>query len=463
MSCSTELQRTVPLYRVVAAAIVDSFEDIGKTQQMYSHWGARKLKELNRHILKSGKRKVTLTVNRSTNTATLPADFGEEFFVGVIVDNKKIPLKLRNDLVDTKNIDDIECEDKCEKCQQDTGICNDLTVTEETVLVTINDTVQEQTVIKKLYPDGSYWLETRIPIWDIESQTVIFTTTKEFITALDLKPCGCIDDTEENIEKIKCCNYDVYCQYYACCDNSCTTDYGGYRIFPETGLIQFDRAGKFTKVYIEYWGFMPKKNGQYQVPEVAFETLVEWIKFKNIDGKRSSPNVDKQWRWRMYDVARRNMEKEMGRIGLDQIIQAIGLTPKFDIDHYVCEPTESVISAAVTTTSNDDCSATTTATCPPASGTKIFTPFSIAQVVGVGASAPVAGTNVYQDDKLKGALGVNLIVVNNMPETIQAGQFTLDTVNGIITRYQIDGVTPNPWQAGPPADILIVPTFFKLV
>lgn len=454
--CNTN---TVPLYKVVSAAIVDSFEDIGKTQQIYSHWAARKLKELNRQVLKTGVRKVTLTVNRSTNTATLPPDFREETFVGVIENGKKIRLRNRQELVDEKNVTDIECEDKCEKCNQDKAICEDLTITEETVLVVINDTVQTQTVIKKLYPDGSYWLETRIPIWDIDSETIIYTTTKEFITALGLKPCGCIDDTEENIEKIKCCCYDVYCKYYAPCDNSCTTDYGGYRIFPETGLIQFDKIGTFSKVYIEYWGFMPKKNGQYMVPEVAFETIVEWIKFRNVDGKRSSPNVDKQWRWRMYDVARRNMEKEIGRIGLGQIIQSIGLTPKFDIEANVCDPVECPATETTTSSTVDSCTSTTTATCPPASGTKIFTPFSIAVVSGVG-SGPAAGTNVYQDDKLIGALGINVIIVNNTPETIQAGQFVLDTVAGTITRFQGDGVTPNNWTAG---DILIVPTFFKLV
>src|SRR5687767_3310367 len=100
MSCN---KNTVPLYRVVSAAIADSFEDIGRTQQLFSHWAARKLKELNRQVLKTGKRTVLLTVNRSTNTATLPPDFGEEFFVGVMVNGKKIPLKLRPELVDEKN------------------------------------------------------------------------------------------------------------------------------------------------------------------------------------------------------------------------------------------------------------------------------------------------------------------------------------------------------------------------
>lgn len=287
------------------------------------------------------------------------------------------------------------------------------------------------------------------------------SSSKQFITAIDLKDCGCIDETPENIEKIKCCAYDVYCEHYAPCDTSCNENLGGYKIFHETGVMQFDKIGKFKKVYIEYRGFMPKKNGQYQIPEVAFETIVEWIKFRAVDGKRW-PAVDKQWRYEQYRIARKNMNKEMGAIDLGQILQTIGMVPKFDIDYTVFDPVDcgtSATTSVITIAQEETCSVTTTA-CPPASATKVFTPFGISQVAGLGGGAPVSGTNVYQDNKLKSALNVTMIVVNNIPETIAANQFVLDTVAGTITRYQGDGVTPNNWADG---DVLIVPTFFKLV
>lgn len=461
--CSLELKRTVPLYKVVMAAITDSFEDIGKVEQRYSHWAARKLKQLNRQSLKTGKRSVTLTINRSTNTATLPADFNVESFVGVIVDGKRIPIKLRPELVDSKNVEDIPCDDtKCPKCSQDTQICNDLTVTEETELVAIHDSVYEQTVVKKLYPDGSYYLETRIPVWDEDNSVVIYTTTKQFIAALDLKPCGCIDDTPANIETIKCCCFDVWAQYYAPCDNACTTDYGGYRIFENTGLIQFDAVGKFSKVYMEYYGFMPKKNGQYQVPEVAFETLVKWVQFMNVDGKKNVPNVDKRWRLDRYEVERKAMEKEMGRISLSQIIQSIGLIPKFDIGEslydYVCNNSSTIATSSVPTVAvTSACDAAAVA--QVCASTKGLVPFQIAVIAGMGANTPTPGTNSYQLDALKGALNLNEIRVNNNNETILAGQFTFDSATGTIYRWQGDGVTANNWNAG---DILIA-NFSKLI
>lgn len=456
--CNTALKKLVPLYRVISAAIIDTREDVGHVFQTYAHWAARGLKKLDREVLKTGRRKVTLTVNRSTNTATLPPDFNEETFVGVVVDGKKIPLKLRSELVDSKNIEDIPCEDKCEKCNQDKTICEDLTITEETVLVVIMDSTYEQTVIKKLYPDGSYFLETRIPVWDTATDTVIYTTTKQFIAALSLKPCGCIDDTPQNIETIRVCCPDVYNCYYASCDTCCDTSYGGYKIFEETGLIQFDAVGKFTKVYMEYLGFMSKKNGQYMVPEVAFETLVEWVKYKSIQNKRYNVADRTIDRWfENYTRERGNMSKIMGRISLSSIIQAIGLTPKFDIDSYVCEPVTVTTTTQVAAASTD-CNVDA-AVCPPTSA-KSFMPFDIAVVAGLGTGTPTPGGNIYQNDKLIGAIGVNMIVVNNTPETIKGLQFTLDTSTGILRRYQGDGVTANDWASG---DVLVVPTFFKLV
>lgn len=462
--CSLELKRTVPLYKVVMSAIVDSMEDIGKVEHRYSHWATRKLKQLNRQSLKTGKRSVTLTINRSTNTATLPPDFDYESFVGVIVDGKRIALKLRPELVDSKNVEDIPCDDtRCPKCDQDTQICNDLTVTEDTVLVTIHDSVYEQTTIKKLYPDGSYYLETRIPVWDEDNNVVIYTTTKQFIAALSLKPCGCIDDTPENIETIKCCCFDVWAQYYAPCDNSCTINYGGYRIFENTGLIQFDTVGKFSKAYMEYYGFMPKKNGQYQVPEVAFETLVKWVQFMDVDGKRNIPNVEKRWRLDRYEVERKAMDKEMGRISLSQIIQSIGLIPKFDIGESLYD---SICAGTETTTTTTTTTVAATPACDAAavaqacySTTKGLVPFQIAIMAGMGNGTPTPGSNSYQLDALKGALNLNEIKVNNGNETILAGQFSFDSSLGELKRYQGDGVTPNNWASG---DILIA-NFSKLI
>lgn len=481
--CSTELKRTVPVMRVVKAAVTDLHEDIGRYQQLGLHWAVRGLKKLERESLKTGLKKVTILVNQNTRSATLPPDFESEHFVGIINNNgKKVALRVNGKIPDVKNIEDIPCEDKCEKCQQDTSICNDLTITESVTLVIVGDSMQEQTVIKKLYPDGSYFLETRIPIWDVESQSVIFTVQKEFITQIDLKPCGCIDETPENIERIRNCCPDVYDCHFACCDDACDDDYGGYKLIDESGLIYLDKAHLIRKVYLEYWGFLAKKNGQYQVPEVAFETLVNWVKFKKVENQRNISLSERQWTFDQYERERKNMRKVMGRVSLSQILYYALITPNFDweIRRGDCLEVDDTVSTLMNAPSSVNGSSGGGSSsgsgsgdgsggagcdmpfvCPPASNTtSTFTPFDIAVIAGNGFGTPVPGGNSYQNDKLKGALGINFILVNETPETGIRRQFTIDTVNGILYRWQADGVTPNDWFAG---DTLVVPTFFKYV
>src|SRR5688572_7408102 len=484
--CNTELKRTVPLYRVVAAAILDLHEDIGRLQQVSSHHAARGLKKLTRETLKTGLNRVTLPVNHNTNTATLPPDFDTEHFVGIInAQGYKVPLKVNNQIADYKNIEDIPIPEVCPKCSQNKQICQDLTITEETSLVDVNGIMAQQTVIKKLYPDGTYYLETKIPVWDIGSSGIVYTTTKEFITTLDLKECGCIVESPANLDKIKCLCPDIYACYYAECDNSCSVDYGGYRIFEDTGLIYFDNPNGFERVYLEYWGFMTKKNGQYQVPEVAFETLVEWTKYKWVQNKRNITRWERQDQFDSYTRERRNMEKIMGRVDLAQIIQSIWLIPKFDVDYdpdmwcsgsivsyatvngsaaakAAADATclEAIEAAAEVDSSTDGCNAAEPVPeeCPSPPCDPVKTPFQLAKVAGVG-DGPTAGTHIYQHNDLKGALDANIIYVNNTPEKILLLQYTFNSTTGTIERFQGDGVTPNNFQTG---DVLIVP-YAKIV
>lgn len=456
----------MPLYKVVNAAIVDSYEDIGKVQQLYSHWAARGYKKLNNETLHSGIRRVLLKINHSTNTATLPVDFKGERFVGIINEyGQKVPFKPAANLVNDKSIEDIDCVDKCEKCNQDKSICSELTVTEDTVLVTINDAVYEQTIIKKLYPDGSYYLETKIPVWDYDSEAVTYVINKEYITSIDLKPCGCIDNTESNVEKLKCYCYDIYCKYYTqCCAPD--IDMGVYRIFEEVGVVQLSKDIPYDKLYLEYDGFLPKKNGQYQIPEVAFETLVEWVKFKAVDGKKNISTTEKQWRFERYKLERSNMEKVRLKIPLSLIINAATLIPKFDVGYafdlmHTCptgttiRQSVSAISQTVTTetgssssssssSSTDDCGNAAPAVCPcPSKG---LVPFTLAVISSNAQGVPQPDSTTYQNNALIGAIGLDTIVVNNANETEIKGDFTFDSVTGTINR------SPNIWFAG---DVLV--------
>lgn len=446
------LTETMPLHKIVADAMVDSYMDISQAgvQQTFSHWCSRGLEKLTNEVLKTGIIKVLLPVNSNTHTAALPLGFKEETFVGEIRNGKKYSIVLNSKITDEKGIETLECEDKCPKCNANKAICQDLQVTEDTVLVVINDSTYEQTIIKKLYPDGSYYLETTIPVLNLGTNTVEYTIQKEFIATISLKPCGCIEETETNIATIQTCCPDVYCCYFApCCQ---TNSEASYRIFEDTGLIQLKNFHS-NQLYMEYRGFMAKKNGVWQVPRVCRETLVEYTKFKAIDGKPNIPLSVKNWRLDQYKRERSNMNKVLFRTSLSNIIFSSLRVPKFDwyveVENYCNTATTSIPVATVAS----DCSTNNSTTCAPtANKTQLL--FDYAGIVGIG-NAPLDGSNSYQNVKFKNAIGINFIIIQNQIYSLNKGEFEINTDDGIISL-----TNGNTFIAG---DSLIVPTFSKLL
>jgi hypothetical protein len=392
-----------------------------------------------------------LTVNKSTHTATLPPDFDGELFVGYIDRaGYKVSLKRNGDLVNENSVEDIPCQDKCQKCNSDKSICNDLSITVDTSTVVINGSNYEQTITKKMYPNGDYFLESYIPYLNSDN-TVIYHTSKEFITHIDLKPCGCVEDSASNIETIKVCNPDVYGKYYSPC---CAQGGGEYNILPEMGLIQLSPSFPASKLYLEYRGFLLKINGQYQVPSAAFETLVEWIKWKYVADKRNISRFDKDYQFNRYRIEKSNLGVVMTRTSLARILNALLTTPKFDIfvDNWRSDCTTPVTEVIALPTSADctDSSITT----PTTSSAVIsgYVPYTLGVIAGM-PSGPENGASTYQSNGLKGAINLNVLSLNDTTLTLTKGDFTFDSAEGIID------ISPNKFYTG---DVL-VGNYFKLV
>lgn len=443
MECTIENKKYVPLSSVVKASIIDQYGDIGRTEQRYSHWAARMLKKLYMESLPKIKHKSLLHVNSNTFTATLPLDFYKETFIGGI-DQKwnKRRIDLNTDLVDSKNILDVPCEDACPKCKQNMNICNDLVITEQKNLIVIGSNTYEQTIIKKLYPNGDYYLETTTPLQDINNvNNVTYSITKEFIANFDLKPCGCLDTTPNNIVTLQTYCPDIYCNYYSTCDNACGSNYGGYRIFEESGLIQFNNNFPFDKVYIEYDGFIAKKNGQYMVPYVAFETLVEGVKLKSIADRPNVPLSVIQYHEIKYGKERANMIKNMTKVSINMFLRAAAQLPKFDIDYnndwYGCFSAPSNFQDSFPQVSNNNNSTVINNNTTYINRTS----FVLNVKVDGNPGSPVANTSVYQNNILKGGTDLDYLFLAKQILTIKDNDFVFDNVAGTID------ISPNTFQA----------------
>lgn len=451
---SSLLKNTVPLSKVVSQAMLDMYADLSLSglQQTYFNWASRGMTKLVNEVLKTNVQKVMLKVNRSSNTAILPFGFKKEVFVGVINHyGQKVPLRLRTELTDEKEIDVVECEDKCPKCNANKAVCNELTVTEDTFIVIINNATYEGTTIKKMYPDGRYFLETRTPVLNINTNRIEYSIQKKFVGTVSLKPCGCVEETESNINLIRTCRPEIYCNYFA---PSCSSTLdAGYMIFEENGYIKFDNRFNFDKVYLEYQGTIPKKNGQYHIPEVCFETLVNYVKFKSVENKKSVPLPERRYYFDRYTIERSNMRKVISRLGLSKILQLINSLPKFEYDapllddcYYPC------VTPPVKTPASSKYAATQSSSTSTAA--QSFIPFEYSGITGIG-DAPTHDTDTYQNDKFKNAIGINVIFLDNSILTLKKGEFSLDSVNGKITLLNGNRFFDTM--------VLVVPTFFKLI
>lgn len=466
MECTVENRQLVTLSSAVKAAIVDKYANIGQVEQRFSHWACREYKLLYNQILPNLPHKVLLEVNANTHTATLPLDFREEIFIGGIDQNwQKVPLRINNKLVDSKNVIDIPCEDACPKCQQDTNICNDLTVTEDTEIIVINDTPYNKTIIKKLYPNGDYYTEIITPVFNINNDEVEYITKKEFIANFDLKPCGCLDTTPANIVTLQ--NYcpDIYCNYYSCHSQTCCNpSYGGYRVFEETGLIQFDVNFPYSRVYMEYKGYIKKIKGQYFIPEVAFECVVEGIKKRAIKDKANVPNWQIFNQKEDYKIAKRDLQRILGRVSLAQIVQAVNTLPKFDFDYgynfracfnsssiTVPSTASNIYATSVINGGGGSGGGSGTGTCSVINNNYITinnsNDFTLAIQANGNSGEPVVGSSTYQNNLLIGASGVTYLILAKQILTLLDGDFSINYTTGVVD------ISPNAFIFG---DSLII-------
>jgi hypothetical protein len=200
---------------------------------------------------------------------------------------------------------------------------------------------------------------------------------------------------------------------------------------------------------------MPKVNGQYMVPEVAFETLVEYVKWKSIKDKKGT----ELWRIQMtfddYIRERKNMMKILTRVSLSDIISAVRSTPKFNLDYnnswYSCFSVNGFNNAnSLLSGLSGGSSGNVDTTIVNNYPTTIINngSYQLSVKAGNGTGHPIDGENVYQNNILKKATDLNIIFLAKMTLTKDDGDFSFDAVSGTITLTNSTFVT---------GDTLIIP------
>jgi hypothetical protein len=143
-------------------------------------------------------------------------------------------------------------------------------------------------------------------------------------------PCGCIEPSQLNIDKIKESCFDCYCKCYSPCLGNEYVE-GAYRIDLDNGNIIFNKSFPYDKVYVEYRTALPRINGELVIPELALESIVSGIIFKATEYKKTIPLSERELNQKKYTRAKGNMHKIMCRISLNDLFNSIIKIPKFDL------------------------------------------------------------------------------------------------------------------------------------
>lgn len=321
---------TVSLISAVKAAVIDTREDFTKVEATYSHWAVRILKDANHKLLRLGAFRGIFPIHASFKTANIPLGCRRITFIGIIDEcGHKHSLREKNYLVG--KVEEEVCIDKCPECNQGKDICENLTITEEKSNGhQLTDSTGTQTYINtstKYFENGGYYLVKKQWVLNIALNLVQEIITKDFIVEFDMLKCGCIAPTEDNIAKVKEHCYDCYCACFTPCRED-SYDIGGYRVLED--IIQFDLSIPYDKIYIEWEGMLPKKNGVYHIPEVAFEMIVSGIKTKRSWNNRSIPLTERQMDKADFVEKYNDCQRIVGRMGIGVILDSFNKIPKVD-------------------------------------------------------------------------------------------------------------------------------------
>lgn len=221
-------------------------------------------------------------INKDTNSLPIPNDcllleaVGYENEKGVVVPmwyNDKIPLDLL--FSNTKNCSCNTCGGEHEYC----GVIGKISEESEEVIIqgiSYTKTIKTTTLI-----DGTVIVTSDIPTL-VNNEGVLsveIVHTQEQLCKIDLLPCGCVDNTPDNIDNIKklscyCENIDTNCGTY----NRYIPKDRGYRLDMNQEQVILDRTYPYDYVVLRYVTNINSVK-DFRIPLLAMEAMIYGIMY----------------------------------------------------------------------------------------------------------------------------------------------------------------------------------------
>ena len=271
-------------------------------------------------------------INKDTNSLPIPNDcllleaVGYENEHGVVIPmwyNNKIPLDLL--FSNTKNCACNTCGGEHEYC----GVIGN--INEESEEVNINGINYTKTIKTTTLLDGTVIVTSDIPTL-VNNEGVLsveIVHTQEEMCKIDLLPCGCVDNTPDNKEKItkfncSCCELDTNCGTY----NRYIPKDRGYRLDMNEEQIILDRTYPLDYIVLRYVTNI-KSAKDYRIPLLAMEAMIYGIVYyANSFNLKLSMNERALGgnAYNMYQAEKKKLSKRINPNNYAKIMGAMGVT-----------------------------------------------------------------------------------------------------------------------------------------
>lgn len=290
--------------------------------------------ELNLYTIRKTKR-MFVKVDKQTNTIRMPDDFVMLSSLSVIDPycGEIIPLVINTTIL--KDVVDSGVNRSCEcECGCDSKLCGNIFKYESIqrqVTAPLpgggGETMDyTETTRKRIDEHGNVMQEICGPVLKYDSETGVHTATvvecQEYqICQLEIKECGCVVESPENIEKFSsvCCggNYETECGTICCPEDN---PYG-YNFVDGSSKIAFASNFKFGEVLVRYYADVPTK--ELEIPRVAKQAIIAGIKAYLIPHDRKEPLWRAQYWKNEFEVEKTKLTNILNRYSLKEFYSTL--------------------------------------------------------------------------------------------------------------------------------------------
>lgn len=234
------------------------------------------------------------------------------------------------------------------KCGGNGTYCGDLSsIDTQTEQVVIESQEYTKTTYTRHDGMGNIVREVHAPVWDVDTQEVVYLDSREVIFTVEINQDGCILSSEPNRRKlVEFCGCYIPYPFRARCETGlcselytchrCKTffepyknEYGHYNWSAEAGNVIHLYKVDASQVLLVYQSNGELDGVEVLVPEYAVDAMMMGIMYRQRALSNIYPISEKQYAKQQYNVAKRKLYEFLNPLRMDDFVKLGGVIPKW--------------------------------------------------------------------------------------------------------------------------------------